>query len=88
MQEIKKKKYGLTDEEVEAEIEELNSSPYVALARRQQRLEYRRRQRLYLLRDLEKRGRALAAAGITREKLDEMYRSDVPDKEAIYYDEG
>lgn len=88
MEEIKKKKWGLTDEEVEAEIEELSGSYYVALARRQQRLEYRRRQRLYLLRDLEKKGRALAAAGIDRKKLDEMYSSDIPDEEAIYYDES
>jgi hypothetical protein len=37
------------------------------------RLKYRRRQRLYSLRDLEKKGKALMAAGITREILDSMY---------------
>ena len=66
----------LTDEQVEAEIERLNKSEAVALARRENRLKYRRRQRLYQLRDLEKKGKALMAAGITREVLDAMYASD------------
>lgn len=66
----------LTDEQVEAEIERLNKSEAVALARRETRLKYRRRQRLYQLRDLEKKGKALMAAGITREVLDAMYASD------------
>lgn len=63
----------LTDEEVEAEIARLRESPAVSLARREMRLRYRRRQQLYQLRDLEKRGQALIAAGITREMLDELY---------------
>lgn len=63
----------LTDEQVEAEIERLNASEAVALARREARLRYRRRQYLYQLRDLEKKGKALLKAGITREVLDEMY---------------
>lgn len=69
------KKYDgyLTDEEVEEEIERLNKSEAVALARRKARLEYRRRQYLYQLRDLEKRGKALMEAGITREVLDALY---------------
>lgn len=69
------KKYDgfLTDEEVEEEIEKLNASEAVALARRKARLEYRRRQYLYQLRDLEKKGKALMEAGITREVLDAMY---------------
>lgn len=69
------KEYGLTDEQVEKEIERLRNSEAVALARRKQRLEYRRRQFLYQLRDLEKKGKALMEAGITREILDEMYGS-------------
>lgn len=68
-------KYGLTDEEVEKEIERLNASEAVALARRKARLDYRRRQYLYQLRDLEKKGKALLDAGITREVLDSMYNS-------------
>jgi hypothetical protein len=67
------KDWGLTDEQVEAEIERLNASEAVALARREARLKYRRRQYLYQLRDLEKKGKALMAAGITREILDAMY---------------
>lgn len=68
------KQYGLTDAQVEAEIAKLNKSEYVALARREARLKYRRRQYLYQLRDLEKKGKALAESGITRELLDELYR--------------
>lgn len=63
----------LTDEEVEKEIERLTASPAVALARREARLKYKRRQYLYTLRDLEKKGKALLDAGITREVLDAMY---------------
>lgn len=63
----------LTDEQVEAEIERLNTSEEVALARREQRLKYKRRQYLYQLRDLEKKGKALLEAGITREVLDALY---------------
>ena len=65
----------LTDEEVEREIERLNESEAVALARREQRLKYKRRQYLYHLRDLEKKGKDLLAAGITREVLDALYKN-------------
>lgn len=71
---MKEKEYGLTDEQVEAEIERLNASPAVALARHEQRLRYKRRQYLYQLRDYEKKGKALLAAGITREVLDALYK--------------
>ena len=73
----KEKRYEgfLTDEQVEQEIERLNASEAVALARREARLRYRRRQYLYQLRDLEKKGKALMEAGITREVLDSMYES-------------
>ena len=70
----------LTDEEVEREIERLNQSEAVALARRELRLRYRRRQRLYQLRDLEKKGKALMEAGITYEILDAMYAADKEDE--------
>ena len=69
----------LTDEQVEAEIERLNASEAVALARRETRLKYKRRQYLYQLRDLEKKGKALMDAGITREVLDALYASDEED---------
>ena len=66
----------LTDEQVEQEIERLNASDMVALARREARLKYKRRQYLYQLRDLEKKGKALMEAGITREVLDAMYSTN------------
>ena len=59
----------LTDEQVEQEIERLEASPLVKLARREQRLRYRRRQFLYTLRALEKKGKELEKAGITIEML-------------------
>ena len=66
------KDYGLTDDQVEMEIERLAQSPLVALARREQRIRYRRRQYLYQLRDLEKKGKALQKAGITMEVLNSL----------------
>lgn len=77
---MKEKEYGLTDEEVEAEIARLNSSEAVALARHEQRLKYRRRQYLYQLRDYEKKGKALMAAGMTREVLDGLYKNSSDDE--------
>jgi hypothetical protein len=62
----------LTDEAVEMEIARLTNTNAVKLARREQRLKYKRRQQLYTLRALEKRGKELAAAGITIENIDEM----------------
>jgi hypothetical protein len=62
----------LTDEQVEKEIERLSASPMVALARKEQRIRYRRRQYLYALRNYEKKGKELAKAGITMEILDNM----------------
>lgn len=59
----------LTDEQVEKEIDRLNASPLVALARKEQRIRYKRRQYLYQLRNYEKRGRELQKAGITMEIL-------------------
>lgn len=70
------KEFGLTDEQVEKEIERLTQSPLVALARREQRVRYRRRQYLYQLRDLEKKGRALEKAGITMEVLNGLTEVD------------
>ena len=74
-----KKKYEgfLTDEQVEAEIARLQESEYVSLARYEARMKYKRRQALYSLRDLEKKGKAMAEAGITREMLKQMYTIEV-----------
>lgn len=62
----------ITDSEVEKEIEELSESPFVALARREQRLKNKYRQKPYQLRSLDKRGRELAAIGITIDTIDEQ----------------
>ena len=64
---------ALTIEE-EAELEILKKSPYVALARKEQRLKYRRKQVLYTLRNMEKRGRVLAEMGVTFNLLEELER--------------
>lgn len=59
----------LTDEEVEREIEKLASNPDVQLARAAIRVKYKRRQYLYSLRNLAKRGADLRAAGYSLEDL-------------------
>lgn len=53
----------LTDEQVEQEIARLTESPYVKLAKAELGIKYRRRQYLYQLRDLEKRGKKLENEG-------------------------
>ena len=64
----------LTDEAVEREIARLTATDAVKLARRELRLKYKRRQQLYTLRALEKRGKELEEAGITIDNIDEMMR--------------
>ena len=68
----KQREYGLTDEQVEREIERLTASPYVKLARAEKRAQYRRRQYLYGLRNLEKHGKELAAAGMTEQMFKDI----------------
>ena len=75
------KDYGLTDEQVEAEIARLNASEAVKLARHEQRLKNRRRQYLYNLRLMENKGKALMAAGMTREVLDALYKTSDEDEQ-------
>lgn len=60
----------LTDEMVESEIARLTKTEAVKLARREQRIKYRRRQQLYTLRALEKRGKQLMAQGVTMQDFD------------------
>lgn len=60
----------LSDAQVEKEISRLTNSEAVKLARREQRIKYRRRQQLYTLRVLEKRGKQLMEQGVTMEALD------------------
>ncbi len=60
----------LTDEAVEEEIARLQASPLVRLARKEEAIRYRRRQYMYQLRMYEKKGKALAAEGVTLEYLE------------------
>ena len=63
---------GLTDKQVEQEIERLKQSPYVKLAKKEEAIRYRRRQYFYQLKVYEKKGFELASAGITIEMLENM----------------
>ena len=67
---------GLTDAQVEAEIARLQNSPHVKLANQERRLREKRRMYLYSLRQQEKKGKELEAAGLTADVLRSMYGSD------------
>ena len=68
----------LTDAEVEMEIERLKDSPYVKLARKELRIQYKRRQALYQLRNLEKRGKQLEKMGVTYDNIEtELFGGDI-----------
>lgn len=64
----------LTDEAVEEEIARLQASPLVKLARKEEAIRYRRRQYMYQLRVYERKGKELAAEGVTLEYLDALGR--------------
>ena len=70
------------------EIERLKASEHVKLARKEQRLKYKQRQFLYQLRNLEKRGKALAAQGYTLDNLEAMIAQAEADAGALETDEG
>ena len=70
-------KNWLTDEQVEEQIAELKQSEYVKLARKELRMKYKRRQTLYQLRNLEKRGRELSDAGISYDMLDDLENDEI-----------
>lgn len=62
----------MTDEMVEAEIQRLTASKYVKLARAEQRAKYQKRQNLYTLRFLEKRGKELEAEGYDLDNIEAL----------------
>ena len=66
----------LTDSQVEAEIERLTNSEYVRIARAELRAKYRRRQYLYTLRSLEKRGMQLSEHGMNEEYFEGRYAAN------------
>lgn len=71
----------LTDEQVEMEIERLLNSEDVKLAKKEQRILYKRRQYMYQLRNLEKRGSQLADRGITMDNIESMLFGNTDDFE-------
>lgn len=62
----------LTEEQVEREIARLQQSHYVKLAEKERRVRTRRRQYLYHLRQMEKKGMELSASGFTMDNLDDL----------------
>lgn len=64
------KKDFLTDEQVEMEIKRLWQSDEVRLAKKETNIKYRRRQQLYQLRLMEKRGAELMEQGYTFENIE------------------
>lgn len=64
-----------TDECVEQEIARLEGSEHVALARLERQIANRRRQRMYTLRWLEKRGIELEGQGVTQDVLRERLQA-------------
>ncbi len=60
----------LTDEQVEMEIARLLDSEEVQLAKKEAGIKYRRRQYMYQLRSMEKRGKQLKAEGITMDNME------------------
>ena len=71
----------LTDEQVELEIQRLLQSEEVQLAKKEIRIKYKRRQYMYQLRNMEKRGKQLKADGITLENMEEKLFGAIPGEE-------
>ena len=70
----------LTDQQVEMEIERLTNSEEVKLAKKEQRIKYKRRQYMYQLRFYEKRGKELMAEGVTAENIEDIMMGDLCDE--------
>ena len=66
-----------TDTQVEAEISRLLASDDVKLAKAEQRIKNRRRQYMYQLRTLERRGKELSEQGYTVENIEMMFGEDI-----------
>ena len=67
----------LTDEQVEMEIDRLLRSDAVQLAKKEIRIKYKRRQYMYQLRNMEKRGKQLKAEGMTLENIESKLFGEV-----------
>lgn len=71
----------MTDEQVEMEIDRLLHSDAVQLAKKEIRIKYKRRQYMYQLRNMEKRGKQLKADGITLENIESKLFGEIPEDE-------
>lgn len=71
----------LSDFEVEQEIERLLNSDEVKLAKKEQRILYKRRQYMYQLRSMEKRGKQLSKKGITMDNIEAVLFGGADDEE-------
>ena len=72
----------MTDEQVEMEIDRLLHSDAVQLAKKEIRIKYKRRQYMYQLRNMEKRGKQLKASGITMENMEtRLFGDSLEDEE-------
>lgn len=71
----------LTDEQVEIEIERLMNSDAVKLAKKEMRVKQRRRQYMYSLRTMERRGKELAKQGYTIDNIEERMLGDIEEKQ-------
>lgn len=67
----------LTDAQVEIEIKRLQNSQEVKLAKKEQNILYRRRQQMYQLRIMEKRGRELMEQGIDFDNIEAKLFGDM-----------
>ena len=65
-----------TDEEVEIEIHRLQHSEDVKLAKKEMNIKYRRRQQMWNLQFMEKRGKQLRSMGINAENIEEKLFGD------------
>lgn len=71
----------MTDEQVEIEIDRLLHSEAVQLAKKEMRIKYKRRQYMYQLRNMEKRGKQLLEDGIDADNIEERLFGAIPDCE-------
>ena len=71
----------LTDHDVEVEIERLLNSDEVKLAKKEQRILFKRRQYMYQLRSMEKRGKQLTKKGITMDNIEMVLFENTDDEE-------
>lgn len=71
----------LTDEQVEMEINRLINSEAVQLAKKEIRIKYKRRQYMYQLRNMEKRGKQLKADGVTLENIERKLFGEIAEDE-------